>query len=124
MVSPRTLSTLLLLLLGAAVVLCIDKDNCHNYGPTISIKSPISGLATVGCFHEGRFRKLGLKWSSSQCESCDCTSDGIQCCLSISKPVMFPDDCRLDLDVDQCKYNLVKKNNPSEKCFVQHMSLS
>ncbi|CAN0433236.1 unnamed protein product [Lampetra fluviatilis] len=106
--AQRTLSTLLLLLLGAAVVLCVDKENCHNYGPTISIKSPISGLSTVGCFHEGRFRKLGLKWSSSH----------------ISKPVMFPEDCRLDLDLDQCKYNLVKKNNPSEKCYVQHMSLS
>ncbi|XP_063290360.1 beta-microseminoprotein-like [Pelobates fuscus] len=72
-----------------------------------------------GCIKEGTFYDLGQEWKTNDCMSCKCRRDSISCCTMYSKPSDFDQvHCEAILDLDSCKYRVVKKNDKTQLCQV------
>ncbi|KAG5840544.1 hypothetical protein ANANG_G00189910 [Anguilla anguilla] len=101
--------------LALALLLCTQlhllHGACFNTLPTLS--DDLSGCVDK----DGTVRPLDSTWRNSDCQ--DCTCDG--CCDAFSTPVSIPDDCTMEFDKKECKYNVFKKNDHAVPCEVGQM---
>nr|XP_032805972.1 uncharacterized protein LOC116940344 isoform X1 [Petromyzon marinus]XP_032805973.1 uncharacterized protein LOC116940344 isoform X1 [Petromyzon marinus] len=64
----------------------------------------------------GGSRLAGEQWRESGCMLCTCGETYISCCSIGGRAVNFAADCEAVMDVDTCRYSVVKKDDPSQTC--------
>ncbi|KAL8174031.1 UNVERIFIED_CONTAM: hypothetical protein K2H54_036999 [Gekko kuhli] len=71
-----------------------------------------------GCIdlYNGSKHPFGSKWNTSECMTCRCDYEGLECCSRYGGVVFVP-GCKAVEDTKTCEYKLSKANDPSKPCF-------
>ncbi|XP_060070064.1 uncharacterized protein LOC132550068 [Ylistrum balloti] len=65
--------------------------------------------------------ELGSKFSTADCNECECTADGMRCCgfgINSGAPVFAPDGCHVV--ADGCNARVVYKSDNRTDCYAQN----
>ncbi|XP_055518469.1 prostate-associated microseminoprotein-like [Leucoraja erinacea] len=69
--------------------------------------------------NDGTSHEFGEYWYSTNCWECVCSLIGYICCERYFMPEGFPADCMLTFDIQNCRFRLKKRKNPTIDCPVE-----
>ncbi|CAN0433260.1 unnamed protein product [Lampetra fluviatilis] len=107
----------LLLLLLPLVALTHGYCTQQQLSADIVMRDGVPVLEEGSCKDEnGDSRLAGEQWRERGCMQCTCGETSVSCCSIGGRAVNFGADCEAVLDVDTCRYSVVKKDDPSQPC--------
>ncbi|NWV30035.1 MSMB protein, partial [Origma solitaria] len=72
-----------------------------------------------GCMQKGKLYPFGHIERTDDCYSCTCSRAKMECCSLFHTPVGYDrKNCKVVFNKKTCDYDVVRKDNPSEECFV------
>ncbi|NWV65993.1 MSMB protein, partial [Malurus elegans] len=72
-----------------------------------------------GCMLNGKLYPLGVTERTDDCFKCSCNGVSMGCCSLFHTPVSYDEkNCKVVFNQSKCDYDVVRKDDPSEECFV------
>ncbi|XP_075207795.1 beta-microseminoprotein-like [Anomaloglossus baeobatrachus] len=111
----NTTKCLVVLILSAGVFIALSNASCYYALPPALDK----GEKLEGCLHNGKLFELDTKWRDDNCLDCSCNKKGMKmCCSNANRPTQYDSErCFCKLNKETCKYELISKTDPEERCL-------
>ncbi|XP_007478123.1 beta-microseminoprotein J1-like [Monodelphis domestica] len=109
------MNSILGVLLTWTIVMTSCDAQCYLTQLEITLGSQPEGCKDA----HGVLKQFNTKWKTDDCQSCECTDQGTECCSLVKKPFLYDKNkCQEVFHKENCTYTVVEKENPLKPCEV------